>query len=126
MRVQSVIRDAYREPDIYLSFRRDWDSGEALDRRHGLKVKRMLFIVYWEIDLEKLPDSMKEVKGMKFGPIEGLKEIAAYVMGSGRAFNVIEAENAEAVFKYIQPVAHLFKRIEASPAMTFKEFLALF
>lgn len=86
----------------------------------------MLFLVYWEIDLEKLPESMKELKEMKFASIQGLKEIAAYVMGSGRAFNVIEADNAEAVFKYIQPVAHLFKKIETSPAITFKEFFNLF
>lgn len=86
----------------------------------------MLFLVYWEIDLEKLPESMEELKEMKFAPIKGLKEIAAYVMSSGRAFNVIEADNAEAVFRYIKPVAHLFKRIETSPAMTFKEFLNLF
>jgi len=86
----------------------------------------MLFLEYWEIDLERLPESMKELKKMKFAPIKGLREIAAYVMGSGRAFNVVEADNAEAVFKYIQPVAHLFKRIETSPAMTFKEFIDLF
>jgi hypothetical protein len=86
----------------------------------------MLFLVYWEINLEKLPESVKELKKMKFAPIQGLKEIGAYVMGSGRAFNIIEADNAEAVFKYIQPVVHLFKKIEISPALTFKEFIDLF
>jgi hypothetical protein len=69
---------------------------------------------------------MKKLKEMRFTPIKGLKEITSYVMASGKAFNVVEADNAEAVFKYIQPVAHLFKRIEASPAMTFKEFLQFF
>jgi hypothetical protein len=86
----------------------------------------MLFLVYWEIDLSRLPESMEKLDKMRFAPIKGLKEIAAYVMGSGRAFNVIEADNAEAVFKYIQPVAHFFRRIEVSPAMTFKEFIQLF
>jgi hypothetical protein len=80
---------------------------------------------YWEIDLKKLPESMKELKKMKVAPIEGLKEIRTYVMGSGRAFNIVEAESVEAVFKYIQPVAHFFKKIEVSPAMTFKEFIDL-
>lgn len=86
----------------------------------------MLFLVYWEIDLDKLPESMKKLKRMKFAPIKGLKEIAAYVMASGKAFNVVEADNADAVFKYVQPVAHFFKKIEVSPAVTFKEFLELF
>lgn len=89
----------------------------------------MLFVVYWKIDLNKLPGSMRELKRMEqeeFKAIEGLKEIGAYVMTSGRAFNIIEADSADAVFEYIRPVASFFSDIEVSPVLTFRQYIDKF
>lgn len=105
-----------------------------LGRQQGLNVKivnelLMLFVVYWKIDLNKLPGSMRELKQMEqeeFKEIEGLREIAAYVMTSGRAFNIIEADNADAVFEYIRSVASFFSEIEVSPALTFRQYIDKF
>lgn len=63
----------------------------------------MLFLVYWEIDLSRLPEPMEKLDKMRFAPIKGLKEVAAYVMGSGRAFSDIEADTSLGEQKFLQP-----------------------
>lgn len=56
----------------------------------------MMFTIFWETKPELVP------KGLPwFGPVPGLKPISEYATAGGLFIETVDAENEEALFKYV-------------------------
>mgnify|MGYP001052223204 CR=1 FL=1 len=63
----------------------------------------MLFVIFWNANPEKVPEVIRLAKSgdTRFVPPGGVKDIAEYVTPGGKFIQIVEAESAEPITKYV-------------------------
>jgi len=87
---------------------------------------KMLFMIMWEADPEKLMEGMKLFKKGKFPRPAGVKHIAEYGTPGGLFVEIVEASNSEAVYKYVMPALRFHRRVDVYPALPPEKVYSLF
>ncbi len=86
----------------------------------------MLFMIIWDTAPEKMMETIKAAKEGKFAPPAGIKTVTEYGTPSGLFWQIVEASDQEAVYKYVVPLLYLHRKVDVFPAITPEKFAALF
>jgi hypothetical protein len=86
----------------------------------------LIFLIFWKPNPEKVEEVSKKEKSGYFKLPAGLKRVQEYVMPNGSSVEIVEADNAATVSKFIGLFLPYVKSVEAFPAVTIDEYNNLF
>ena len=81
----------------------------------------MLFVILWEADAKLVPNQIPI-----FSPPEDIKPISEYVTPNGLFIEIVETENGEAIFDYVNKGISCCTKVEVYPILPIKGWLKAF
>jgi hypothetical protein len=86
----------------------------------------MLFLIAWRPNPAKVEEVSKQERSGKFSVPQGLERIEEYITPDGSSVEIVKADSAAIVSKYVAQFLPFTLGVDVSPAVTVHEYNALF
>jgi hypothetical protein len=86
----------------------------------------MLFLIFWRPNPAKVEEVSKQEQAGKFSVPSGLERIEEYTTPDGSSVEIVKADSAATVSKYVAQFLPFTLNVDVKPAITVREYNALF